>query len=143
MVVILRCGAAMRGIDRHAAFAQGGADVVLGGKGIAAGDKHIRAGLTKHLRKIGGLGFQMDGNDNGQTLERLFTFKVARDAAEHGHVQAGPFDFLSALGSQGSIFNDGRHSLTPQSVGRWKIEKGNQDGGQEIGNLDVFVQHHV
>ena len=102
-------GAAVGGVDGHAAFAERGAYVVLGGEGIAARRKDVGAALMQHLGQIGGLGLQMNGDGHLQPFQRAVAPQVLRYAIQHRHVAAGPFDLLPPLRREGCVPDDGCH----------------------------------
>lgn len=109
IVVVFFRGAAVGGVDGHAAFAERSAYVVLGGEGIAARRKDVGAALMQHLGQIGGLGLQMNGDGHLQPFQRAVALQVLRNAIQHRHVAAGPFDLLPPLRREGCVPDDGCH----------------------------------
>ena len=109
IVVVFFRGAAVRGVDGHAAFTERGAYVVLRGEGIAARRKDLGPTLMQHLGQIGGLGLKMDGQGHLQPFQRAVALHVLRDAVQHRHVAAGPFDLLPPLRREGGVPDDGCH----------------------------------
>ena len=53
-------------------------NVILRGERVASGNTHVRAACGQNMCKIRSLRFQMDGNGNIQTIQRLLAAKKAK-----------------------------------------------------------------
>ena len=96
-------------IDGDAVLYEGCGNGILGGQWVAAGADDVGPCCFQGQCQVRGLGFQMDGHDDGLALEGLVFDEFLPQRIEGGHEFCHPPDALFTVFSQGNIPN---HRIT-------------------------------
>ena len=96
-LIFLR-GGSVNGENIQSFVDQGCRDIILCGKGIAAGDEHLGSTVGENLAKTCGLGLKVDRQSHLQPGERLGVKEFLIKTFQQRHVMPYPVDFkLPAL----------------------------------------------
>ncbi len=93
MAVVLLLGGAVPGENVQTAVNESRRNVVLSGKGIAAGDVHFRAARSQNAAQIRGFRLKVNGKGDLDTRKGLFGGKFLLDTTEQGHICLYPLYF--------------------------------------------------